>query len=615
MEPGLNSAFPGKKEFKVLFLVISAAAFLVVALRSWLVPFNHDETASFFFFIQSGNYMPFYTDADANNHVLNSMLANFCFHLFGSSPFALRLPNTLAFLLLIYATYKIAQTLQTGGSKIFLAAGLLISFNWISFYSACRGYGLSLALFTTGLAFLLDYFKTQSARTFALTILFFQLAISSNLIFNVIVLLISGILIINQGLNKNLFKPSVLAVWLIHSGLSYYWVKYSLWLQENGALYYGAGDSYWQITFRTLFQVITGSWSEILAYAIVAAFIALTAITLYVNRDNLKLFAQLKSPSPSLFFLAVLLALLLGFYLMHTLMGVNYPEDRTGLFFYLFFILLAAYSFDGLRARVNTAFLSLVSVLIAVHFFFNLNFRKHQLYVYETIPPHFYETLLKEQKKSPERITIGGHRVRELFFDFMNYRHGGVLNPVTFTETMQMNTDYCLGTAVEEKYYKDYYEVIDAEPDWGFNVLKRKKKLNRILLAETKDKLLETPGAEFLEAYSATDSLRRKPLQAEFNFTIEEIPVPANVWIVMQINDSVGNAQVYRRYPLQWSGYNLNGKTFTYDLTSGNLSLLTKKIVCYFWNTKKQPLRVRLHSLKLYMLDGEGVEYVAPDVR
>ncbi|MBI3520917.1 MAG: hypothetical protein HY062_16380, partial [Bacteroidetes bacterium] len=130
--------------FTFFFIISSVVAFVITALRSYLVPFNHDETATFFFFIQSGHYMPFHSATDANNHVLNSFLGNSCFHLFGSSPFALRLPNLLGLLILIFATYRISKKLEQLGSKVFLTTALLLSFHWLSFFGACRGYGLSM---------------------------------------------------------------------------------------------------------------------------------------------------------------------------------------------------------------------------------------------------------------------------------------------------------------------------------------------------------------------------------------------------------------------------------------------------------------------------------------
>jgi hypothetical protein len=191
-----------QKQFTIFFLVVSLIVFIITSLRSYYVPFNHDETATFFMYIQSGKYMPFHSQVDANNHVLNSFLGNICFHLFGSSPFALRLPNLLGLIVLIFATYKISLKLNQLGSKVFLTAGIIISFHWLSFFSTCRGYGLSMAFLLMGIAIMLDYIEnTEKLNLFILCVFCFQLAISANLILIIVVLLLSGIIAIVQLFN------------------------------------------------------------------------------------------------------------------------------------------------------------------------------------------------------------------------------------------------------------------------------------------------------------------------------------------------------------------------------------------------------------------------------
>jgi len=608
-----------QKQFAFFFIAVAAISFIVVAFRSYLVPFNHDETASFFMFIQSGNYMPFYSNTDANNHVLNSFLSNICFHIFGSSPFSLRLPNLLGFVILIFATFRISKHLQHIGSKIFITAALLFSFHWLSFFSACRGYGLSMALLTMGISTLLDYINhTSNKKLFIITLLLFQLAISANLILIIVVALLSGILLIVQLANKKLFNVLTIITWLLHLAAAYYWLSFSFYLQDKGALYYGAGESYWKVTFVTLLDMLIGFSNPFIKYALVSFFVSTLLLTLYVNKNKLlKITEQFKKPEPSLLMAFVLSLLAVGFYIMHKVMHVNYPEDRTGLFFYLFFALLICFTFDKLSSMTNTIILLFISLIIIIHFFSNLNFRKHSLSVYETIPQHFYDTLVHEQQKSTERITIGGHRVRELFYGFMNYRNGGYLNPADPTEVMQMNCDYYLSTKVEEKYFKDYYTIIDTEPDWGFLVLKRKEKIKRILLNETKDQIIETENEEFKNIYVKTDSSANiNPVLAELSFDVKEIPVPSNIWMVLQINDSAGEVITYKRYPLAWSGDDLNGrKNLSYSLISGNLPLGAKTIVCYFWNIKKEPFIIKVNSFKLYRLEGTGINFVAPDIK
>lgn len=609
-----------KSSFTFFFIIISLFAFSVVALRSYLVPFNHDETATFFFFIQSEKYMPFHSAVDANNHVLNSFLGNICFHAFGSSPFSLRIPNLIGLIVLIFGTYKISKYLNLFGSKLLLTACLLLSFHLLAFFSACRGYGLSMAMLIMGVAFMLDYINNSEDKSkFIFSLLFFQLAISANLILIIVVLLLSGIIFLIQIFNKRLFNPVIITLWVVHFIVIYYWFSFSFFLQENGALYYGEGDNYWRVTFASLIQLIVGNYSVFIKWTVLLVIGITTGLFLYLNKKDLfKVKQQLTRPDFSVLFFITLTLLILGFYLMNKLFGVNFPEDRTGLFFYVFFILFLSFTLDKCSIKINAIIGCIFSALFAIHFIYNLNFRKHSLNVYETIPEHFYTTLVNEQSKSEERITIGGHRVRELFYEFINYRHGAVLNPADPTEVMQMNCDYYIATKLEEKYFKEYYDVIDSEPDWGFVLLKRKEKIIKKKVLELNNISIINNENEFIEVYIHGDTIfsNTKPLIAEVNFDIPTISKPVNTWLVFQINDSLNQFLYFKRFPLQWIGDNLNGKkNLSYSLISGNLPGKSKKIVCFFWNIDRQPLSIKVNSFKLYQIEGNGVDYVAPDIK
>ncbi len=609
-----------KSPFTFFFILVSLSVFTIVAFRSFLVPFNHDETATFFFFIQSGKYLPFHSAIDANNHVLNSLLGNICFHAFGSSPFSLRIPNLIGLIVLIFATYKISIHLNQIGSKLLLSAGFLLSFHWLTFFSACRGYGLSMAMLIMGIAFLLDYIENiENKSNFIFSLLFFQLAISSNLILIIVVLLLSSIIFLIQAFNKKLFNPLVIAVWVVHLIAIYYWLSFSFFLQENGALYYGEGDNYWRVTFASLIQLLVGNYTVFIKWTVLIVVAIATGLFLYQNKKELLKFKlQLKRPDFSVLFFIALTLLIFGFYLMNKLFGVNFPEDRTGLFFYMLFVLFLSFTIDKCIIKVNTVIGCVLTALFAINFFYNLNFRKHSLKVYETIPEHFYTTLLNEQSKSEERITIGGHRVRELFYGFMNYRHGALLNPADPTEVMQMNCDYYIATMQEEKYFKEYYNIIDTEPDWGFVLLKRKEKIIKNKILELNNISIINNENEFIEIYGHNDTTftNTNPLIAQVDFDIQTISKPTNIWLVLQINDSLDQSVYFKRFPLQWIGDDLNGKKdLSYSLISGNLPSKAKKIVCFFWNIDKQPLAIKVNSLKIYQIEGKGVDYVAPDIK
>jgi len=120
----INHFSSGEKKIAIgLFLILWTYLFL----RAINVPLLHDEIATFFYYVQSDNYMPPNAPWDTNNHVLNSMMTNWSYHLFGQSPLALRLPNVLSFSFLFYAAYNISARLKTSSIRWGLLSGLTMS--------------------------------------------------------------------------------------------------------------------------------------------------------------------------------------------------------------------------------------------------------------------------------------------------------------------------------------------------------------------------------------------------------------------------------------------------------------------------------------------------------
>ncbi|MFZ9295801.1 MAG: hypothetical protein ACO259_06275, partial [Bacteroidia bacterium] len=93
------------------FAILSIAAFVFTVFRCYHIPLAHDEVATFYYYIQPGSFIPFYAHPDANNHVLNSVLAYFSYRLFGAAPWALRLPQCLALIIYLIVLWQWSKTL------------------------------------------------------------------------------------------------------------------------------------------------------------------------------------------------------------------------------------------------------------------------------------------------------------------------------------------------------------------------------------------------------------------------------------------------------------------------------------------------------------------------
>ena len=155
--------------------------------------------------------------------------------------------------------------------------------------------------------------------------------------------------------------------------------------------------------------------SPILLYAVSWS---LTSVVLILNYKKIRT-GILNLFAPAVFFTLMILGMVVAFYAMHLLFNINYPEDRHGLFFYVFFILALVFAADGLTATPIKALTGIIVLGALVHFALFVNFRKQSIDCYQTIPERFYTRLAEEQKASPERITIGGQPERSLFMTLL----------------------------------------------------------------------------------------------------------------------------------------------------------------------------------------------------
>lgn len=588
---------------KYSYFILVALLLIVMIIRNSWVPFNHDEMATFVMYIQGGEFWPYHAIVDANNHFLNSGLSHVSFKLFGDSLFALRLPNLGAFILMSIAVYRFLYLLKTNTARIILISVFTLSFHWLSFYNICRGYGMSMALFLTALLLLHEYVRNSKWYFFYGFLLAIQLAISANLTLLLITLMMTILLILYQILNKKLFHWIILLGYFFHFVTLLLWIDYSFFLQEGNALYYGQGDSYWEITFVTLIELITGIINIQVDYVIAGGVILISTFTAYrVFRFNF--WERVKKLNATVFYFALFIGAILAFFVLHHWKGINFPEDRTGLFFYPLFMLMFVFLVDEIPEN-KVKFLSfLVPVLFGIHFLWHLNFKNHPMNEYETFPERFYTKLYEEQEKSEEKISISGHRLNELMFAYFNYRHDGFLNPVDDSGDFNIYSDYGITKTDDANRYEEYYEVID-EADWNFVLLKRKKKCKRILVHQVKPNEWLEGNEEYYDFLRLSDTSfnANQPLLFEMNFDIDHAAQPLNAWLVLDVKDADGNPLFYKRAALNWIRFTWNGKSNnTILLSTDKMPEKTQSLILYLWCNKKQFVRIKMNKISIYKL-------------
>jgi hypothetical protein len=602
-----------EKHFNKIFWLISAVVFIIISLRAFFIPFSHDEAATFFYYVQSDNYLPYSAHVYTNNHVLNSALTNIIYHLFGSHRFVLRIPNLMAYLIMCYGIYRLFKHLTTISAKLILVIFFLFTFNFLDFFEICRGYGLSFGFITLGSAYLLDYFSGKNFPHIILFSLCWQLALSANLILVVVLTIMLFYVFVFQIRNQLFFNVKNTILQIINLSFLIFWIKFSFFYKEQGMLDYGVGSNYWQVTFKTLILFLFGTnerWIEIISIALFV-FIVASAIISFFKKP----FSVDSIYNKSVIFSVILITCIMAFYLQKLLLDVNFPEDRTGLFFYLFFVLSLAFAIDTI-SKIQALAMSVSLLLASVfHFITSVNFTDFTSLYYHTMPKALFDKLTDEYKKTNQLFTIGGHRVRELNYAFLNYRGGSVLNHMDDAEQMTMNCDYYFAMKREKPYYDYFYNEIGYDKKWDRVLLKRKEKITKTDLISVSQLPKNYAGdQEYFEFLRFGDSLINTGncLEAEVSVNFKKTPKPFNAFLVFSIENEKRETIYFKRVPLNWLADDLTGETKHFKITTGAIPKKGMTGVVFIWNIDKQKVDFNLNNLKINELKGKGVNFTVP---
>jgi uncharacterized membrane protein len=135
--PGRVRSVP-RVELAVLgAIVVAGVVVRVIVLND---PMRYDETFTYQEFASHPLRVVLSSFPNQNNHVLNTLLAHYSTSLFGSDPWAIRLPAFIVGCLLIPATYFAGRALYSGGTGLIAAGLVAVSSPLIEYSANARGY-------------------------------------------------------------------------------------------------------------------------------------------------------------------------------------------------------------------------------------------------------------------------------------------------------------------------------------------------------------------------------------------------------------------------------------------------------------------------------------------
>lgn len=599
------------RTFTWFFLALSLALFSLLIFRAWYIPITHDEASTFFFYVQTGNYIPYKAHAYTNNHVLNSMLSSWCYNAWGAHPFVLRLPNLIAFPVYCLGLYLLARQMQNVWARFALVALFLLIPNLTDFFALCRGYGISLACMLFGIYWLLQHFSKPAAWRVALFFVSWHLALAANMTLIVPLALLTFFLTLHL-VHKWNRRRWLEIVWILFSlFLLAKWIKFALYYRSLNLLDSGSPTDLYTTTFVSLMELMHENTHLLvqLIYIAVFVFSVIHVFLFFWKKPELEFVY-----TPLGLSFCCFLGLVVMIVLQNWVLLIYFPDNRAALFFYLFFALMFCFVLDR---RNNAVSQGVGALLFISHIFYMLNavnFTHFRYPFYHTMPDSFMDYLVQRQKQSELPITVGGHINREMNYTFANYQLGSPLNPMHIPSRMEMNCDYYYARSEESVYYRHFYTPVMRD-HFGRELLKRRFPLQSAVLFEsTSFPMIDDwqPYYNLLDTI-ISDLPKQKCYEALVELDFVQVPAPFSAELVLEVTDKDKRTVSRSRATLHWLVANLNGDKRRFRLLTDPLPEEAHRIIVYIWNINKEHYILQPRRLRFAQLKGMGASVVIPE--
>lgn len=577
------------------FAAIAIIAFVHVLLRAILVPISHDEAVTFFLYIQRGEFLPHNMVWDANNHILNSALVYPLYRIFGADLIWLRLPNVLAFGVYTYYIFRLLSGLRSGFVFFLGALALMSAPLLLDFFAQTRGYGLGMAGFVAAIYYMSRYFATYQPRFQWLTWLSLVLGLLANMSMINSYLIALGFMALLIFVNFGFRKLKKHALPYLFGGILPFGALafYAMAMRNRGLLYYGEKDGFVEVTVRTINKYML--YSDNMALAWVVAIIGLAA-GMYLIANWLR--RQFTNPDVGAIAAVFLLANALGAILLCHLLDVNYPEDRTGLYFIPLFLVVLTYRFDAVALKApKHKYGALLLAAIPLLAIAGGNVGYTRLWRELHVHPELYEYVAEHHPNG--KTLVEGYFLKATSWGYNTFLHDTKLSPLTPLRHAKGRADFAICFRQNCDALALTHDTVHKDPRNDTYLMQRREPLQWKAFHQAADLPSYAGNAEYFNFFVTEDRSSLDSLEAlDLTFYIKSEARPFLCDVVISANDENGKQVYYDYMGLNWMAGAYDGDTLALRRMV-HLPKGSTKLVCYLWNAKGVEYRVKFDEIGL----------------
>jgi hypothetical protein len=505
--------------------------------------------------------------------------------------FALRLPNTIAGIGYVVVSFLVQKRGVNFISRIAIFVILISSYHLIAFFSLSRGYGLSFSFLLFTLWAYREFLLDKKIIYSILGLFAAVLALWSNLAMMIPVLVITVLFVKDfisfhlkfTAKEKVFFTVTILfCITLILKA-----IVYSLKLKQAGALYLGSEEGFIRALILDPLTRISNN-NHLVLYFFISSLIVYVYL---LSKTILKGLSKLRSQF-------ILLLIILGVFLMHLVLGVKYPTDRT----WVHLIIIFSISFYWLYLEFQYAiikWLFLIQAIVSVAILtVNLNLNSTSYHEEEGVPEKIYEYLINLQNSEHQLFTISAHGLICRSLNHWEYLKNEGLNHATLVGYQNASADFLLLNNWDTLKHKNFECVYRVGP---FVLYRRKY---RIAVEPMFDRMLQNiiESKEFIgfKEWQLDNDFKEQNFKLEVAFNCEKSNLDnAFLTICAYSGDSILH---FEDLPLV-NEYSQNSfARFKETFLVNNVALNDRKISVYVWNVDKRKLHFSQIKLSLWKL-------------
>jgi len=588
---------------KSVYFFLAALVWGYVLYRVLYIPILGDEIFTFFHYLLPGEFMPFHSVPDANNHFLNTFFGYIIYKLLGVNIYYFRSISIIALLVYLYFTYKLALLENHLFGRWAIIVFCLFTHTIIEWFGYYRGYGLMFSFFLASVYFLVLYFKNREFNYYWKLNIFLLLALLSNMsvisYVGICVALTTIYGVINLRTRKSLIVMSLFLILWATTFLFY--AKYFFYLNSHGSLYLGETSGFFVGTLANLSLWIFPVSIYKIFWGLISGLIGLLFIALVIHVFKKKtIFIQENGVG------LVLVLTILSYYVLNKLFGSLFPVNRTAEHILILIMLSVVYEarFWSNFFKRKYIYYSLVGILFLIPLFSLTKVLPIQYSLDNKfrIKENFYKII---EENSTSLTTISGPDYTKYNYLWYKYINKGKSN---IPQSSGYSSKACDIIILDDKNlltdFINEYIILDSFPENEMYLLKKNEITSKdFYYSLLTDSFYVSSNEEFISV--AKDWIVQEDLPQNLLFNYElSLKTPKDyvgVYLVITMFDNSGNVLKYEAIILDYFSKNhlgfieIDNSIYITDIPAD-----TKTVVTYIWNMKRKELTIEDNRITVY---------------